>query len=139
MAEVGRPTNYTPELGDLICAGISSGKSLRKICLEESMPCATSVYEWRRLHEEFTDNYARAREDAADVFAEGIIEIADDVDGESSTEIAKAKLRSENRKWIAARFNRAYQDKQTTEIEISDSVADRILRARERSASDSKK
>ncbi len=34
----GRPTDYTPELGDLICSRIAEGSSLRKICTDDEMP-----------------------------------------------------------------------------------------------------
>jgi hypothetical protein len=131
---VGRPTDYTEELGDAICAEIALGRSLVKICEDEGMPVTQSVYRWRRLHPEFSDNYAHAREDAADVFAEEIITIPDNevgnpvmVDGVplmvggkivmavDSASVAHAKLRTDNRKWIASRFNRAYQETKSTE------------------------
>jgi hypothetical protein len=75
----------------------------------------------------------RAREDAADQFVQEIMDIADEAEPE---DVQVAKLRVDARKWTAARFNRAYQDKQTTELEITDSVAERIVRARSRSGSD---
>ena len=135
MAEIGRPTLFTEDLGDTVCAGIAKGLSLVKICQAKDMPDERSVYRWRRLHDSFSQNYARAREDAADQFVQEIMDIADEATVE---EVQVAKLRVDTRKWTAARFNRAYQDKQTTELEITDSVAERIVRARGRNGSDSK-
>lgn len=109
----GRPTDYTEELGDLICAGIASGRSLVKICEDDGMPVTQSIYRWRRLHPEFSDNYAHAREDAADVFVQEIMEIADAAEVE---DVQVAKLRVDTRKWTASRFNRAYQEKQGREL-----------------------
>jgi len=109
----GRPTNYTEDLGDLICEGIASGLSLVKICKADDMPEVRSVYRWRRLHDEFSQNYARSREDAADVFVQEIMEIADAAEVE---DVQVAKLRVDTRKWTAARFNRAYQEKQGREL-----------------------
>ena len=135
MGETGRPTDFTDELGDLICEGIAKGLSLVKICQAKDMPVERSVYRWRRLHESFSQNYARAREDAADQFVQEIMDIADAAEAD---DVQVAKLRVDTRKWTAARFNKAYQDKQTTELQITDSVAERITRARSRSGSDSK-
>lgn len=130
----GRPTDYTPELGDLICEGIASGKSLVKICKDDGMPNPATIYKWRRVFDEFNDNYAHAREDAADVFAEEIITIADEVgqvvmvdgvplvvDGKpvmtvDSASVAHGKLRTDSRKWIASRFNKAYIEKSSKEL-----------------------
>ncbi len=109
---MARPTDYTEELGDIICEGIANGLSLVKICTKEGLPEVRSVYRWRRKHEEFSQNYARAREDAADQFVQEILEIADEAENDT---VQVAKLRTDVRKWTAARFNRAYQDKNSTE------------------------
>ena len=77
-AGVGRPTLYTPELGDKLCALIALGSSLRTICRDDDMPDASTVYRWLRLHNDFRDNYEKARADQADALADEILEIADD-------------------------------------------------------------
>jgi len=139
----GRPTDYTEDLGDLICEGIAAGRPLVKICEADHMPEVRSVYRWRRLFIEFSQNYAHAREDAADVFAEEIISIPDEevgnpvmvdgvplmvegkvvmaVDGAS---VAHAKLRTDSRKWVASRFNKAYIEKSATETTLKGSLTD---------------
>jgi len=109
----GRPTDFTEELGDNICAGIAEGRSLVKICKDKGMPNPATIYKWRRLHLAFNDNYARAREDAADYFVQEIMEIADAAEVE---DVQVAKLRVDTRKWTASRFNRAYQEKTSKEI-----------------------
>lgn len=110
---MGRPTDFNEDLGDEICAGIASGLSLVKICKADNMPEVRSVYRWRRTHEAFCQNYARAREDAADFFVQEIMEIADTAEIE---DVQVAKLRVDTRKWTASRFNRAYQEKTSKEI-----------------------
>ena len=110
---MGRPTDFTEELGDDICAGIAAGRSLVKICKGDGMPNPATIYKWRRLHSAFNDNYARAREDAADFFVQEILEIADDAEIDN---VQVAKLRVDTRKWTASRFNRAYQEKTSKEI-----------------------
>ena len=116
----GRPIDYTVDLGDRICAGIASGKSLVKICKADDMPCETSVYKWRREFQEFTDNYARAREDAADFFVQEIMEIADSAEAD---DVQVAKLRVDTRKSTASRFNRAYIERTAAEVKHKGGMA----------------
>lgn len=125
----GRPTDYTPELGDKICEGIANAISLVTICKQEGMPDPRSVYRWRRIHSEFSQNYASAREDQGDKHSEDILTICDAAEPET---IQVDKLRVDTRKWLASKFNRAFSDKTITEIDINDSFADRILRGRNR-------
>lgn len=73
----GRPTAYTEEIANQICERIAtSSDGLRKIC--RSLKIArSSVYLWLKQHEEFSDQYARAKEMECQVLADEIIEIAD--------------------------------------------------------------
>jgi hypothetical protein len=100
MAKVGRPTDYTDELGDKICAQLVEGKSLVKICQVKSMPCTQSVYRWLRTHPEFCDNYARAKQDRAEYQTEEIIDIADD----QSIDPQHKRIMVDTRKWHASKM-----------------------------------
>jgi hypothetical protein len=95
----GRPTDYTPELGDYICDQLTQGRSLVSICKEDKMPATVSIYKWLREHEEFANNYARARENQADYYADEILDIAD-----SAEDPQKARLQVDTRKWIASKL-----------------------------------
>lgn len=117
---MGRYTDYTEETADLLCARLSNGESLSKICREEDSPSKTSVFRWLRANEEFRNQYARAREEQAEHFADELIEIADDtsndVTGElcmpNSVAVQRAKLRVDTRKWIASKLlAKKYGDK----------------------------
>ena len=131
----GRPSDYTPELGDIICEGIAEQRSLAKICAEDGMPAPRTVYSWLRLHTEFQHNYVNAKEDQADAMVEDMLDIADNevaqplisdsgspvmMDGEAvmvrdAVGVAHAKLRVDTRKWAASKFKmKAYGDKATT-------------------------
>ena len=110
---MARPTDYTPEVADEICDKIVKGKSLVRICEEDHMPSPSTVYLWLRKHEEFSENYTRAKEDQADGFADEIIKIAD-----HHEDTQKAKLQIDTRKWVASKFKpKKYGDKQTLEHE----------------------
>lgn len=102
----GRPSEYTQEEADVICAWISGGKSLRKYCLHTKRPMET-VYRWLREHADFRDRYKLAHEDRADTLTDEMLEIADEAGAEPSIEgVAAAKLRVETRKWLASKMHR---------------------------------
>jgi hypothetical protein len=131
----GRPTSYTPELGDKICERLVCGRgdkpeSLRSICSAEDMPDAKTVYRWLARHEEFCQQYTRARQMQAEVFYDENIEIADNAtddviflaDEDSSGEgarpaikhsaIARARLQIDTRKWAMSKMlPRKYGDR----------------------------
>lgn len=122
--KTGRPSEFTQAIADAICERIADGESLRKICAEETMPNKATVFRWMAVHKEFSDQYARAREEQAELLADEIIEIADDgrndkyIDPESRQDrvdhdvIARSRLRVEARKWVAAKLKpKKYGDK----------------------------
>ncbi len=110
----GRPSEYTQETADAICALLAEGKSLRSICKAESMPSVRTVFTWMRTYPEFLQQYARAKEESADALAEEILDIADDrerdyietEDGRSfnSEHVQRSRLRVDTRKWIASKL-----------------------------------
>lgn len=72
-----------------------------------------SVFKWLGEHKEFSEQYVRAREAQADALADEIVDIAD-----SEENPAKARVRVDARKWIAAKMKpKRYGDKITTEHE----------------------
>lgn len=119
---MGRPSDYGPEIAALICSRLADGNSLRTICKADDMPDARTVYRWLESHEEFRQQYARAREDQADALAEEILEIADDSaadyvetdDGPrlNSEHVQRSRLRVDARKWLASKMApKKYGDK----------------------------
>lgn len=114
-AKVGRPTTFSQATADLICERLAKPESLRSICEDEIMPGKTTVLRWLRERDEFRAQYARAREDQADAFADDILDISDDgrrdyakdKDGNDVVDhdhINRAKLRVETRKWLMAKM-----------------------------------
>lgn len=143
----GRPTDYSEELATIICAGIAEGKSLNKICKEDSMPCMLSVYRWLFKYPEFSKNYTKAREDQAETLADDIVEISDNgtndwmeindpdnpgyrVNGEA---IARSRLRVDARKWIASKLKpKKYGERQEVEHTLNGDLVDLLAKARTR-------
>ena len=123
----GRPTKYSQALADNICAQLADGTSLRTVCLADDMPDKSTVFQWLREKPEFSDQYARAKEESADALVEEMLDIADDgendwmrrhgkdqedywlVNGEN---IQRSRVRIDTRKWIASRLKaKKYGDK----------------------------
>lgn len=127
---MGRTTEYSPELGDRICARIAGGESVKKICQDKSMPCKTAVFSWMRRYPEFLEQYERAKAEQADAFAEDILDIADDVSQDwiedanhpegrkyNHEAVQRSRLRVDTRKWLASKFKpKRYGDKVLTEL-----------------------
>lgn len=66
----GRPTDYTEELSESICARIAGGTSLVTITDEPDMPHYATVMRWVIRYAEFCEKYTRAREAQADAFVD---------------------------------------------------------------------
>lgn len=99
----GRPSEYTDEEGDRICAWIAEGKSLRSYSRATGRDL-TTIYRWLRERGEFHKRYARAHDDRADTLADEMVDIADEAASGTMEEIQAARLRVDTRKWIAAKL-----------------------------------
>jgi len=109
MGMGGRPSKFTDTLAAEICRRLAEGESLRAICNDDKMPGLTTVRKWlaAESNEEFRLQYARAREEQADFYADEMIEIADTTDDPN-----KARLQIDARKWKASKLApKKYGDK----------------------------
>lgn len=113
-------TKYTSEQADVICERLAMGESMRSICRDESMPAMSTVFKWLRENEEFSQQYARAKEESADALFEDLLEIADDgsndwmerngADGSNGgwvvngEHIQRSRLRIDARKWAMSKL-----------------------------------
>lgn len=104
----GRSTTYTEEIAAVICERIAEGESLRSICRDETMPPQRTVFDWLASNEEFSQQYARAREAQADCYADEIVSISDKGSGDAQRD----RLRVDARKWVASKLKpRKYGDR----------------------------
>lgn len=112
----GRPSSFTQETADAICDRLAEGESLRTVCGDEKMPDLRTVRRWlvkgsgQEAEPEFAAfrlQYARAREDQADYYAEKIVD-----DAASATDAAIGRLRMDALKWAASKLApKRYGDK----------------------------
>lgn len=142
---MGRPSDYSDETAQEICARIMDGETLRQICLLEHMPDKSTVCRWLAAHEGFRDHYARAKEAQADMMAEELLDIADDgrndwVERETrggqsyvalnEEAVARSKLRVEARKWLMGKMKpKKYGDRQTIDHNVTVPLADALTKA----------
>lgn len=128
----GRPSDFTPEIAAEVCERIAVGRSIRSIVTDDDMPAERTIYQWLQAHEEFAQQYARARAAQADVMAEEILDIADNGTNDYVTRtngsgeefeavdydhIARSKLRVDARKWLMSKMApKKYGDKITQEV-----------------------
>lgn len=126
----GRPTKYDAALAEEICARLMLGESLRRICDDDDMPARRTVVYWlagRGLDEEthltFVRQYACAREVQAELYADDIVDIADDDtedvlftdDGPvpNTARIQRDRIRIDSRKWVVVKLLPRFAEKLT--------------------------
>lgn len=134
---MGRPSEYSQEMADVICGELIEGRSLRAICGREGFPSASTVCRWLARHGEFQRQYAFARKVQADLLADEILQIADDtredyvtkevrgkeVEAFNAENVSRSRLRVDARKWLAAKLApTVYGDKGETAADEVDAV-----------------
>lgn len=127
-AKMGRPTDYSPELAEVICLRLAEGESLRSVCRDEEMPAKCTVLRWIARNEDFRAQYVRAKAEGAEAIAEEMFDIADDatndwmerLDSEgqgvgwqlNGDHVRRSQLRIDTRKWYLSKIMpKKYGDK----------------------------
>ena len=156
---MARPTTYNEDTAAILCGYLAQGESLRKACGHTGMPHISTVFRWMRDNPGFSEQYARAKEEAADMFVEDILHIADnakndkipvyklnDLTGkkelvgytESKNSVRRAQVQIDSRKWLAMKLKpKKYGEKldMTTNgndigVAISAKQSEQLIRAR---------
>jgi hypothetical protein len=143
--KVGRPLEYTQEMGDYICELVSStGYGLLKLTkLFPELPNKMTINRWRHRVPEFRAQYAQAKCEQADILAEECLEIADDDSNDTkltpdgfevcNTEfIARARLRVDTRKWLASKllpkqYGQNSEDKKPEDKSVIEMLIDKLV------------
>lgn len=115
---MGVHSTYNQQTADTICERMIEGESLSAICRDKTMPSKSTVMRWLDAdeHDNFRDRYTRACEARGDLYADQIIEIAD-----NCADPAKARLQVDARKWVASKLTpKKYGDKIQNEITGAD-------------------
>ncbi len=127
----GRPSTFSEELADEICARIASGRSVSAIEKDADMPTLTTMFRWMSAHPWFRARYEKAMELRAHRLFEQMLEIADTPTmGETVTEhpdgsvevkrgdmAQHRRLQVDTRKWVLARMlPKVYGEKLAHEV-----------------------
>ena len=111
-----RPTLYSEDLANEICARIADGQSVRELSLSDDMPDKATIFRWLPKHPDFRDQYAKACEARTQYLADELLDIAD-ADGD----VQRDRLRVDTRKWILSKLvPKKYGSKVTAEITGAD-------------------
>lgn len=129
----GRPSIYTQELANTICAELAIGKSLRTVLKEDGMPSMSTVFNWLSSNRKFLEQYEKAKAESADALVEDMLYIAEDkpvfidekgVEKIDSAGIARNRLRVDTRKWVASKLKpKKYGDVSKVELTGKDGGA----------------
>lgn len=134
-ATMGRPTLYSQALVDDICLRISAGETLVAICRTPGYPDRTTVMRWLAdpKRKDFYDAYTKARIEQLDMWAEEIVEIAEDGRNDwvlnndennpgyrfNGEHYQRSRLRIDTRKWLLAKLNaKRYGDRIAVDADV---------------------
>ncbi len=138
--KMGRPTKYTPELGELICSLMADGdrpKGLSEVARDPQVNISNrAIYRWLIKYDDFRQRYAHARKVQADRLAWACKEVA-----ASALELtendyavigrleaagpylhaktAQARLMVDTMKWMAGKLHPAKYGKSAEDIDTS--------------------
>lgn len=118
---MGRPTDFTSELANAICAKLATGDSLRSICQSEDMPCESTVRNWAvEDREGFFAQYTRARDIGLDCRADRVIEEA-----RTASDAGLGRLRFDADRWYLSKLaSKRYGDK----IDVTGEMTHKVTR-----------
>jgi hypothetical protein len=130
----GRPSGYSAELADEICARMNEGRSLKSICEDADMPTQKMVFRWLAKNETFRQKYRACAEIRADALHEimqstaltplngDIVTLKKTKDGtfiekRTGDNVERSKLIVHTLMWQIARMApKKYGDKQSVEL-----------------------
>ena len=108
----GRPTSFTPEIGDKICRLVADGKSLLKISKLKGMPSRVTIHSWL-LHDDMKD-FLNKYEASVNIRTENMFDFLTDI-SDTSDDVetpARSRLRVDTRKWYLSKIMpKKYGDK----------------------------
>ncbi len=143
MTKIGRPSLLTEKLTANIMARLSNGESMRTVCRDPKMPSMDTMWRWIRENRDFSERYARAKQESSDAMAEDIMDIADEPTDKEG--IQRNRLRVDTRKWLMSKHKpKKYGDflkiDEKSEIthkwgNLTDAQLDKALKERENKAS----
>lgn len=123
--KMGRPTLYTPELGDEICEVIASHKEgLTSLCAKrDHWPAPANIFIWLRRYPDFREKYAQAKSEQVEVSINYMQEMMEephhfvDDNGNNRVDVPMLRVKIDAIKWKASKLQpKKYSDSKNEEI-----------------------
>ena len=150
----GRPPIYDPDvILPRVYELMREGMSIASILKLPEMPSSQVFFKWKAGDPQIASDYARAREDRADLWAEEILTIADDSSGDwvefetpdgrvkrrlDSEHVRRSRLKVDARKWLVSKHHpRTYGDRVAVDLDAKvdlETLTDEQLMARTKAA-----
>lgn len=109
---MGRPSEYSQEVVNVICERMQAGETLTSICKDDQLPAKNTVLRWLEAHTPFQTQYARARTALMDHYADQMVEIAFEGSNSDQVAVARDRLKVDTLKWIMSKIgHKKYGDK----------------------------
>ena len=118
--------HYSEELGDRICSAVacSTFPLHELVAINPDFPIAATIYLWRRVHPDFDAKFIEAKRNQTQLLIDQIIEISDDPANCEPAVLQWAKLRCDNRKWLAIRLlGRIYGNQKDEDISNDETLS----------------
>ncbi len=140
--KLGRPSGYTPEMGERICKLIATHPyGLPTLIQMYDLPERQTIYNWLNHFPDFFDNYMRAKQDQAHILADQILVVSDtiptyeDKDGNDRIDsgmLGRAKLQMDALRWSASKLApKWYADNKPEQVQNTEVHEDVIKRKRD--------
>lgn len=112
------------------CRLVAAGYSIKRACASEGMPAESTIMLWLFEDDDFSEQYARARERRADARAERIDDLCEEIkSGTLKPDAARVIIEAE--KWQAGKENsKRYGDKIHLDGDMNVNMSDEQLDAR---------
>jgi hypothetical protein len=111
----------SPELKEHIVDAIASGRMISHLAREPGFPSRRSISRWRRQDPEFHQAMTEAESLRSEQFAEMMVDVAFDTSGDFDKDgkpiwdqPTRAKIKVESLKFMAAKYNPRFEDKNHT-------------------------
>jgi hypothetical protein len=131
MVKRGRPSDYSPDWAEAICAGIAEGLLLPEVCKRPGMPSPGTIFVWLNRFPDSQEQYARAKEIQCEILAAETKNVADTprlgrkvkTFANGSQEVTegdmvdRSRLMMDARKWLASKVPpKKYGDKKDATV-----------------------
>lgn len=114
-------TRYSDEVASELCERIAMGETLTSICREERMPDPRTVWKWRQVRPDFNAQFAQARVDQMHAWADQIVNLADDSEGDFKVTVpldSPELERIESKQAVTFKFTRRHVSRTAQMIDV---------------------